>query len=455
MARRVLSPGRAVAVVATLFVMTAILGAYTGYAAIARAQDPYAGLDLFAHVLTRVETSYVDEVPNDRLVAAAIRGITEELDPHSRWLSPQEHQALQDDTEGAYEGIGVEVDVVAEGARVDRVLPNGPASIAGIQPGDLLLTVNGSPLAGRSLDDISLVMKGPRGEGVLLGVVRAGWPSPRDVRVVRDRVYTPSIEGELFNGDVAWVRLTQFQTGAAADLNAELRRLTELLPPPPPTGRLPLQPTETRLGGIILDLRDNPGGLLDEAVAVADLFLDDGVIVSTRGRGTSTQDYRATVGGVAATIPVAVLINEKSASASEIVSGALQDTARATLVGSHTYGKGSVQTVYGYRDGSALKLTVARYYTPSGKPVAPNEGRQPDIAVTLDATPSPAAELRDKLQAQRGLPERDRSELIALLDRVPPAAAEVPTVPWALHGAERLAADAPLRKAIEVVRARR
>jgi carboxyl-terminal processing protease len=204
---------------------------------------------------------------------------------------------------------------------------------------------------------------------------------------------------------------------------------------------------------LVLDLRDNPGGLLEEAVKVADLFLDTGPIVSTRGRMMAERVYPATPGGYPATLPVVVVVNGQSASASEIVTGALQDTGRAAVVGTPTYGKGSVQTVFGYADGSALKLTIALYFTPSGAPVAPKEGRKPDVVVDLPGRPDPRDALRDRLVSTQ-LTSAERGELLALIAELPPSPATRRAVPWTLEGAARLQADPPLRAAVDLAASR-
>lgn len=429
------SPARASFLVTLLFAVGVGTGAGTGWAAAARAQDPYLHLERFADVLTRIEAHYVDEVSSEQLVDAAIRGMIRELDEHSRWLSTEEARDLEDDTDGSYEGIGVEVRASDTGFTIARVLPNGPAQYAGLAAGDLILAVDGEPMTGRSLQDLSARLKGPRGESVTLSVLREGWVDPQEIPTVRDRIHTPSVEGERFD-DIVYVRLAQFQKGASADLQARIRELD---------GK--------GVRGLVLDLRDNPGGLLEEAVAVSDLFLDDGVIVSTRGRSEGPVVYSATYGGVRPELPVAVLVNGMSASAAEIVGGALQDTGRAVLIGERTYGKGSVQTLYSYPDQSALKLTIAHYYTPSGAPVAAHEGRVPDVEVLLERSATVEDQLVDRIAAL-DLDESERKELLALTARLPDVDPAEPVIPWDVHGAPRLEVDAPLAEAITLLRGR-
>ncbi len=428
------SPTRATLLVVSLFVLGAGSGMVTGRVAAAKAQDPYASLDLFAKVLTVIETDYVDEIPTEDLVEAAIEGMTGELDPHSRWLSAEEARSFQEETKGHYEGIGVEVRLVEDGVLVSRVLPGGPAERDGVHAGDILLEVDGEPLTGLNLDQVAKVLQGPRGDKVLLTLLRG---SQRvQVSTVRDRVHVEAVEGALLEGGIAYLHLDQFTDACAAELKDKLARMERRSRP---------------LSGIILDLRDNPGGLLSEAVSVSDLFLDAGPIVSTRGRIDERTEHMATRGGVDASLPVAVLINGGSASASEIVAGALQDTGRATLVGSTTYGKGSVQSLYRHEDGSALKLTVARYYTPSGLPVATRHGREPDVAVALPSEMPSVQRLRERLD-QVELPEAQRIELIELVNALPQQTESEGDVPWHLEPSARLAADAQLQAAVEVIR---
>jgi carboxyl-terminal processing protease len=431
------SPTRATFLVSALFTFGMVGGAGTGYAAAARAQDPYHDLERFADVLWRIENNYVEERSTDELIDAAIRGMMADLDEHSRWLSADEARDLEQDTQGSYEGIGVEVRQAGDAFTIARVLPNGPAQYAGLAAGDKIVAVDGEPLSGLSLDDLSEKLKGPRGEEVTLSVVRQGWDLPQEIPTIRDRIHTPSVEGELLPGNVAYLHLWQFQKGAAEDLRKKADELGGGAPP----------------AGIVLDLRDNPGGLLEEAVAVSDLFLDEGPIVSTRGRIEGSQEFDATPGGFPAAMPVVILVNGMSASASEIVSGALQDTHRGLLVGEQTYGKGSVQTLYSYPDDSALKLTIAHYYTPSGQPVADHHGRLPDIPVEFPAGTAPAVQLRAKIAANPALSDGDRADMLALMDALPAPDDEAP-VPWDLHGTERMEADPQLRAALAAVNPR-
>lgn len=421
-----------------LFFTGLLCGMLTGRAAIARAQDPYAHLDLFARVLTTIERDYVEDLGVEALVDAAIRGMVSVLDDQSRWLDEAQFQELRDDAEGSVIGLGIEVGRGDRGIEVVRVLPDSPASRDGLAEGDTIVSIDGRPLAELELDEIRAHFEGERGQTTTLGVLRAGWDGPREITTVRDRVHRTSVSGERL-GRVVYVRLSQFQEGAARDLQAEVEHLA-------PEG-------VASLDGVVLDLRDDPGGLLTEAVAVSDLFLDEGIIVSTRGRGGREEEvHRASPGGFPPGLELVILVNGMSASASEIVAGAMQDTGRGVLVGERTYGKGTVQQVFHHADPreAALKLTVGRYYTPSGEPVAREEGREPDHVVPWPRGSSSVDALRQRLQV---LPEKD--ELLALLDEVAadlPAADDRAVIPWDRTAAQRLPDDPQLAKALALLR---
>ena len=424
---------RATLLAASLFVGGLITGALTGRAAVARAQDPYAQLDLFARVLTTIQEDFVEPIPPEDLIDAAIRGMVGRLDRQSRWLDSDQLQELRDDAEGTTTGLGIEVARSADGVEVVRILEGSPALRDGLVPGDRILAVDGRELTGLDLDQIEAELSGDRGQSATLTVLRHGWDAPREIETVRDRVRRRVIRGELVAEGIAYIHLAQFQEGTARDLMDELTLLAE------PLGGI------DRLSGLIIDVRDNPGGLLSEAVAVVDLFLDDGVIVSTRARnaGDVAESHRASVGGLPESLATVVLINGMSASASEILAGALQDTQRGILVGEPTYGKGTVQKVYLHSSPqeSALKLTVGRYFTPSGAPVAPKEGRMPDHLVAHPAPPGPVAALRARLDAL-DLADPDRTSLLALLDELPPERSQPPGDP--VGSASRRATARPI-----------
>lgn len=403
---------------------------YANQAAADRAPDAYASLDRFARILTDIEQHYVDDIDEERLVEAAIEGMVSELDPHSRWLDAQAYQNLRADTAGQYEGIGVEVDVVDTGVQVVRVMSGGPAARDGLRPDDVITAIDGQSIAGFELDQVSRILRGARGTAVALTVERAGWAQPKELRTVRDRIDVPSVEAGVLPGQIAYVRLTGFQHDCARHLEKALRE----------------QQRAGATKGLVLDLRDNPGGLMEEAVKIVDLFVDAGPIVSTRGRTEGEQLHTASRGGFGEDLPIAVLVNGDSASASEVVTGALQDLERAVVVGTHTFGKGSVQTLFQRGDG-ALKLTIARYYTPAGTPVAPDQGRTPDVVVPYPAVNDPLGELQARV-ASLSAPPEERAELLGLIANLP--LDELPTtrLPWDRPLADRVQSDPQLRAAL-------
>ncbi len=424
--------GRAGPLVAALLVGFAA-GQVSG--AVRAGEGPYAALDVFARVVTQIGETYVDPLPQRDLIYRALDGLDDALDAHSRFLDPDSFRRLREEAEGQFVGIGAQLREDPCGLRVTGVLEDGPAERAGIVPGDCLVTLDGTPLAGLPLDDALARVRGEEGEAVTLGVARDGVVRP--IPVLRTRLVEASVEGDLFAPGLAWLRIRQFRAGTAADLAAEVAELG----------------ASTPIRGAVLDLRENPGGRLDEAVATADLFLRDGRIVSTRGRAASQPDeaHDATSSKGDWEWPVVVLVDGQSASAAEIVAGALQDRGRARLVGSPTYGKGSVQTVYEYEDGSALKLTIARYYLPSGRRIEDHRGLAPDVLVLPASVPGPAELLRSRIAVLEEVPEARRAELMDLVDRLP---AERVPAPVEREGplTERLSKDPQLAAAWKTLR---
>lgn len=413
-------------------------GALAGRAAVARAQDPYLRLDLFAKVFSTIQREYVDEVTADALVDAAIAGMAKSLDPHTRWLDEEQLAAVRTDATGETTGLGIEVVRQGDGLTVETVLPDSPAALQGLRPGDRILRVDGREVATLPRDEVGELFLGERGHEAVLEVVRDGWDAPRTVTAPMDTVKRTIVHGELLgpSPSAVYVRLAQFQEGAAADVRAEIEHRAAQ------AGGL------DRVAGVVLDLRDNPGGLLSEAVELVDLFVDDGVIVSTHGRTQDDEVHRATPGGFPRELRVVVLVNGMSASASEIVASALQETKRGRLVGERTYGKGSVQQVYVHGDRAALKLTVAKYFTASGAPVADREGRVPDVVVSYPVPPTPGQALDRELRGVPGLTDADRAHLLELLAEIPAQKPPRPEIPWDRPAAERLAGDPQLQAAL-------
>ncbi len=316
-----------------------------------------------AEVIERVQREYVDDVKNPELIDKALRGMVSGLDPYSSYLDAEEYADLRVSTAGTYAGIGIEVSTADQALRVVRPFRDSPAAAAGIQSGDLIAVIDGTPV-GNDLDVAMARMRGPRGSTVKLGVRRAGQALPLEFTVERAQVDVHSVATVLREGGVVYARIAMFSETTAADFSAGIVRARREL--------------KSKPRGIVIDLRNNPGGVLESAVEVADLLLEEGVIVSADGRTPASRfTMNATPGEVAPGVPVVVLVNNSTASAAEILAGALQDHQRAKLLGRRTFGKGSVQTVMPLASGRAIKLTTTRYHTPSGRSIQ-GRGIDPD-----------------------------------------------------------------------------
>ena len=326
----------------------------------------YENLQVFSDVLDIVKENYVQEVESEELVEGAISGMLRTLDPHSSYLDPEAYKELQVETKGSFGGIGIEITIRDGVLTVVSPLEDTPAYELGIQAGDQILRVDGEPTKEMTLMEAVKKMRGPKGTKVVLTIMREDFLQTKDFVITRDTIAIKSVKTKILEPGYGYVRLSQFQSSTAGDLRKALVKLENENKP---------------LKGIILDLRNNPGGLLDQAVKVSDEFLDDGLIVYTGGR-LKSQDMRfeAHMNTRPHPYPIVVLVNEGSASAAEIVAGALQDQKRAVIVGVKTFGKGSVQTVMPLRNGAALRLTTAIYYTPSGRSIQA-KGIEPDIIV--------------------------------------------------------------------------
>jgi carboxyl-terminal processing protease len=324
-------------------------------------------INLLARVVERVRKEYVDPIEEQRIIENAIRGILSDLDPHSKYLPPDDYEEVRISTTGNYSGIGLDVSIENGRVMVVSPLPGAPAAEAGIQPGDQLLAVDGVPVDIDDLEKTVSRMRGKAGTTVRLEVSRDGAENPLEFDIVRADIHVQTVRAELVDERIAYVRLTSFSNTTDDDLAAAAIDLQAKAP--------------NGLEGMVLDLRNNPGGVLEAAVDVADLFLSEGLIVRGSGRARQARFERyAGAGDPLEDIPLVVLVNGGSASASEIVAGALKDHGRALLVGSKTYGKGSVQTVMPIGEGSAIKLTTSLYITPSGAQIN-GIGIEPDVPV--------------------------------------------------------------------------
>lgn len=325
-------------------------------------------LKIFAHALDIVAQQYAEPKTNKDLVYGAIQGAVGSLDPHSSFMTPEEFKELQVETKGKFSGIGIEITLKDRKLTVVSPIEGTPASRAGLKAGDQIIKVDGTPTKNISITEAVRKIRGPKGSHVVITINRQGFSKPQDFSIVRDIIPIQSVKARLIDGGYGYIRVANFQDQTDRDLRNFLQKMRQHKPP---------------IKGLILDLRNDPGGLLDQAVMVADEFLSHGLIVKTEGRDARQRmQFTAKPGdpGDREQFPVIVLINEGSASASEIVAGALKDQKRGVVLGTKSFGKGSVQTILPLGDGSALRLTTALYYTPSGKTIH-EKGIIPDIEV--------------------------------------------------------------------------
>src|SRR6266403_1770424 len=328
--------------------------------------ETYKQLNLFGDVFELVRNDYVDEVKDDTLVEGAINGMLTALDPHSNYLNAKNFTDMKVQTRGEFGGLGIEVSMESGLVKVVSPIDDTPAARAGLKPGDLITHLDGDPVQGMTLPEAVEKMRGPVSSEIKLTIRREG-RDPFDVKLTRATIRIQSVRSHLEGDNIGYIRVTTFNEQTDTGLNNAMKNLK--------------QQAGNKLVGVILDLRNTPGGLLDQAVAVSDAFLEKGEIVSTRGRrGEDAQRYNARAGDIAGGLPVAVLISGGSASASEIVAGALQDHHRAVLIGTKSFGKGSVQSIIPLAGHGAMRLTTARYYTPSGRSIQAR-GIDPDIVV--------------------------------------------------------------------------
>jgi carboxyl-terminal processing protease len=347
-------------------------------------KSPYENLAIFARALAHIELSYVGDVDQKKLVYGAIRGMVRALDPHSDYLSPDEYRVLVSDTRGRFGGVGVEITVRDGWLTVSSVFPNSPAAHAHLLPGDRFVSIDGARARDLPIEEAVRRMRGEPGTEVRVSLRREDDAPAIEATLRREVIAVNAVEGRLLDDGQLYVRLRVFQETVARELSDVLDTASEKAA------------AHGGLRGLLLDLRDNPGGLLDQAVLVADQFLEQGTIVSTRGRGgRELAQASARRLGTRPNFPIVVLVNGFTASAAEIVAGALQDQRRALIVGVRTFGKGSVQNIIDLPDQSALKLTVARYYTPSGRSIQA-EGIEPDVRIEQAELPrASAAELSE------------------------------------------------------------
>ena len=358
---------------------------------------PLEEIQTFAEVFERIKRAYVEDVDDRTLLRNAMRGMLSELDPHSAYLDEDEFTSLRESTQGEFGGIGIEVGMNNGQLTIITPVDDTPASRAGLMSRDVVISIDGVPTDGMSLQEAVSLMRGEPGSDLTLGILRPGEETPRDVTLTREVIRSESVKHELLEPGYGYLRISQFQSRTAQQARQALRRMAD----------------DQTLEGLVLDLRNNPGGILQSAVDIADLFLSDGLVVYTEGRLSNTQmSFSATANTPAAEIPLVVLINSGSASAAEIVAGAIQDQRRGVIMGTDSFGKGSVQQIIPLGNGEGLKLTTALYYTPNGRSIQA-QGISPDVEVVrgrLEVAESRRqvreADLEGHLQSQNEARER-------------------------------------------------
>ncbi len=355
----------------------------------------YKGLSNFTRVLDLIQRDYVENVDAQKLTTSAIEGMMKTLDPYSAYLSPERYRELEIGTSGEFGGVGMEVTVENGVLTVITPIEGTPAAKAGIKPGDEIIAIDGKATQGMIADEAVKMLRGPKGSPVKVTVKSKDSETPREITLIRDFIHVKSVESKLLDSGIGYVKLSQFQERASNELKQAIDKLESM--------------NRGILKGVILDLRNNPGGLLSQAVDVVDQFVDEGLIVGVRGRfEDQSTEYYATRKENSHNYPLVVLVNKGSASASEVVAEALQDDKRAVILGTKTFGKGSVQTIIRLEDGSGLKLTTAKFYAPSGRSIS-QIGVTPDVVVengkTGDAQLERAVELIRTSQVNKVVPK--------------------------------------------------
>ncbi len=417
-----MSPIRRVRKVAMISVLLLLMTLSLGGGVASKSNDTaatYENLKLFTEVLSIIQSQYVDEVPPKEVIYSAIKGTLRGLDPHSSFLDPEMYREMQVETSGSFGGLGIEITLKDDILTVVAPIEGTPAYRAGIHSGDRIVKIEGLSTKDMQLTDAVKRMRGKPGSKVTISIMREGWTEPKDFPIVREQIRVQSVKAQQLEPGIEYIRLRQFQEQTSGDLEASLEKYAK----------------EGKIQGLILDLRNNPGGLLTASVEVTEKFIDAGrLVVYTEGRvRNQNMRFQANAKKVYADFPMVVLVNQGSASASEIVAGALQDWGRAVVIGTQTFGKGSVQTIIPLSDGSGLRLTTAKYFTPKGRSIH-GKGVTPDIVVeqpkpAAAATPEPAPPpstdnpqemIKRDVQLQRAL---DLLKAMKILDKSRPGPA--------------------------------
>ncbi len=351
----------------------------------AKTQDAYKNLETFSNVLSIVEKNYVEEIDVSEAISGAIKGMLATLDPHSSFMKPDDFKELKMETTGAFTGIGIEITMKDSVLTIVSPIEGTPGSKMGLKAGDKIIKIGDEPTKDMTLMEAVKRLRGPKGSEVTISIHREGWSELKEMTIVRDVIPLHSVKARVLEPGFAYLRISSFQAQTTKDFKQALEEHLK----------------KGAIQGLVLDLRNNPGGLLDQAVEISDIFVDDGVIVSTKGRlENQSMVFKAHNEGNSYGFPIVVLVNEGSASASEIVAGALQDHKRAVILGAQTFGKGSVQTVIPMNDGSGLRLTTARYYTPGGRSIQA-KGITPDIMVASIFTDAKDEESKDEKKPKK------------------------------------------------------
>ena len=403
----------------------------------ATAATDYRQLDKFAQIMDAVKRTYVKDMTDEELIDGALKGMISSLDPHSTYMDKEMYKQMQVETSGEFGGLGIEISSAEGGIRIVSPIEDTPADRAGVQAGDLIIKIEDQLAKDLSLPEAVKMMRGKPGTSIMLTIFRKTESQPLEINIERAVIHVKSVKSGMLAPGYAWLRVTQFQEQSSKELKKQIKALK--------------QQANGELKGAVLDLRNNPGGLLDQAVEISDMFLDSGGIVSTKSRVGKNMSFNAKKGDILNGLPLVVLINSGSASASEIVSGALQDDKRAILMGEKSFGKGSVQRIIPLPDGTAFKLTTSLYFTPSGRSIQAT-GIDPDIEVpwvSLKATDEKKNILRIserdlKGHLDNGNGKKDAKKKVKKKSKKDDASNKLQ---------ERLAKDVQLQRALDVLKA--
>ena len=402
----------------------------------ALSNSTYEDLKVFSDVLGLVQKEYVEETNSKDLVYGAIKGMLETLDPHSAFMPPNMYKEMREETQGRFEGLGIEITMKDGVLTVVSPIEDTPAFKAGIQAGDQIVKIEGELTKDLTLMDSVKRLRGPKGSKVTITIMREGLTKPREFTLIRDVIPIRSVRHELLEKNYGYIRVSQFQEKTSSEFEKEMKALEE-------ENKAPLK-------GLILDLRNNPGGLLEQAAQIADQFIESGLIVSVEGRREDqNRKYYAHPEGNISHYPLIVLVNGGSASGAEIVAGAIQDHGRGILLGTHTFGKGSVQTIFPLKDGSGLRLTTARYYTPNGRSIQA-KGIVPDIIVEPSQPEEEKVAPAPKFPSEKDL-ERHLIDIDKGIEKVPPKEKEKEK-PKKEEGKGKRPADNQLERALQLLK---